>query len=161
MFGTAKNLTAKLLAIGLGIAAFGGAANAQVLYMAKDLNYEKAMSALKSGDLETASLHLHKAASFDIGAERLLPVLNNLCAVEYALGRLDSAEAACDRALSEDRHYWRAYVNRGNILKARGNLDGARADYARAVKLSGGADLPVELLARLDSGEERLVANVN
>lgn len=136
-------------AAALTIAGFSTMAQAQTYYMGKDSNIERGTKAMMKGNLETASRYLGRAAQTDLGHDRLVPVLNNLCAVDYALGKLESAEAACSRAISEDRHFWRAYVNRGNVLKAKGQFDAARDDYAKAVRLNPNGELPKRALARL------------
>ncbi|MCJ9429126.1 hypothetical protein [Kordiimonas marina] len=164
MFGTAKKRMPQLMAILMGAGLVGVSAQgaeAQVLYLTKDRNYEVAMQAMKAGDLETAADRFERAVSFDIGSARLLPMLNNLCAVNYVLGHLDKAKEACDRAIREDRHYWRAYVNRGNVFKAEGDLKAARADYRYAVRLAPKADLPRQALARLDNHREQLLAGAH
>jgi len=164
MFRTAKKRMPQLMAMLMGAGLIGVSApgaEAQGLYLTKDRNYEVAMQAMKAGDMVTAADRFERAVSFDIGSERLLPMLNNLCAVNYVLGRLDNAKAACDRAIQEDRHYWRAYVNRGNVFKARGDLKAARADYSYAVRLAPKANLPKQALARLDNDRDTLMAGVH
>jgi tetratricopeptide (TPR) repeat protein len=157
---TMKLLTKTLMAGALLVT--GGisqAADAQTLYMRADRDMTRGTEALMAGDLENASLHLSRAVRKNLGPERLVPALNNLCAVDYALGKLDSAEAACTRAVAEDRHFWRAYVNRGNVRKARGEYVLARADYEKAVRLKPASDLPKRALARLMEEQPTLMAD--
>ncbi|NVJ70722.1 MAG: tetratricopeptide repeat protein [Alphaproteobacteria bacterium] len=152
---TGKQLIA---ATALALIGFSTAANAQTFYMNENRDIKRGTEAMKQGDLEGASRYFRRAASRDIGAERLVPVLNNLCAVDYAQGKLDSAEEACTRAIAEDRHFWRAYVNRGNVLKAKGHFAQAHQDYAKAVKLKPGSDMTQRALAKLLEEQPKLFA---
>ncbi|WP_262689491.1 tetratricopeptide repeat protein [Kordiimonas aestuarii] len=157
MFKFSKTLT---IAAGLAAASFTGGAHAQsvkTIYVGQDMNIERGMNALRSGDLDGAAKHLQRAARADIGNERLVPVLSNLCAVDYARGNLDAAEKACDRAIGEDKLFWRAYVNRGNIHKARGDFVAAQADYKRAVRIDDN-ELVQRALASLEAHKDKLLA---
>ncbi|NVJ98316.1 MAG: hypothetical protein HWE25_09195 [Alphaproteobacteria bacterium] len=154
------NGSKKLIAgVALAVAGLSVGANAQTLYMQKNRNMERGMEAMMAGDLEGASRYLARAAKADLGKPRLLPVLNNLCAVDYALGKLDSAEEACTRAIAEDRFFWRAYVNRGNVFKAQGRFEDAQADYAKAGRLKPESSLPGKALARLKEEQPKLFAD--
>jgi len=150
----------KTLIAGAVLAAAGlsQGADAQTLYMRHDRDMQRGNAAMLAGDLDAAAKYLRRAAKKDLGPQRLVPTLNNLCAVDYALGNLDSAEEACSRAIGEDRYFWRAYVNRGNVRKARGDYQSAQADYEKAVRLKPGADMPKRALARLISEQPKLVA---
>lgn len=157
MFGFSKNA---VLAATVAVMSFGGGATAQsvkTIYVGQDVNIERGMSALRSGDLDGALKHLRRAARGDIGTERLVPVLSNICAIEYARGELDAAEEACDRAINEDRSFWRAYVNRGNVHKSRGDYAAAKSDYERAAGIDRN-DLSVQALASLEAYADKLVA---
>ncbi len=157
MFGFSRKAamaaTVAVMALTTGVSAQA----VKTLYVGQDMNIERGMNALKAGKLEEALKHLGRAARADIGTERLVPVLSNICAIEYARGNLDAAEQACDRAIGEDRTFWRAYVNRGNVHKARGDYEAARADYERAVGVDGN-DLAVQALVSLDAHADKLVA---
>ncbi|SDE37381.1 tetratricopeptide repeat protein [Kordiimonas lacus] len=155
MWTTRKSLVAGAV---LAVASFSAAANAQTFYAGPDRNIERGTDALMQGDLKTASKYFHRAAETNLGKERLVPLLNNLCAVDYALGKLDSAEEACSRAIAEDRHFWRAYVNRGNVLKAKGEYADAHQDYAKAVRLKPKSDIAQRALARLQEEQPKLFA---
>lgn len=144
-----KTLTKMLIAgVVLSAGMLSQGASAQTLYMQKDRDMQRGTDAMLAGELETASKYLRRATKKDLGPLRLVPTLNNLCAVDYALGKLDSAERACSRAIGEDRYFWRAYVNRGNVRKALGDHQLAKADYEKAVRLKPDADLPKHALAR-------------
>ncbi|WP_417449705.1 tetratricopeptide repeat protein [Kordiimonas sp.] len=153
----------KSIAVGavFAVASLTGGAEAQTvktLYFGQDANIERGMNALRSGDLDGAAKHLRRAVKADIGRDRLVPALNNLCAIDYARGNLDEAKGACDRAIREDKMFWRAYVNRGNVHKARGDLTAAQADYERAARLDDNA-LSRQALATLQGDRKRLLAD--
>ncbi|WP_417460994.1 hypothetical protein [Kordiimonas sp.] len=133
------------------------AQSTKTLYLSENGNLERGMESLRQGNLKSAAKHLRRAVRADLGTERLVPALSNLCAVEYALGELASAEEHCSRAIGEDRHFWRAYVNRGNVYKAKGSYEAAHADYRRAEDISSN-DLTVSALASLEADHNRLVA---
>lgn len=150
----------KAVAVASLLVAVSGVAEAQAtktLYLSENGNLERGMESLRQGNLEAAAKHLRRAVRADLGTERLVPALSNLCAVEYALGELAEAEKHCSKAIGEDRHFWRAYVNRGNVYKAQGSYDAAYADYSRAADISSN-DLTVNALASLEADQDRLVA---
>ncbi len=155
-----KTLT-KTLIVGISMTAgvLQQAANAQTLYMLHDRDMQRGTEAMLAGELETASKYLRRAAKKDLGPLRLVPTLNNLCAVDYALGKLESAEQACTRAIGEDRFFWRAYVNRGNVRKALGDYQLAKADYEKAIRLKPDADLPKRALARFIEEQPKQMAD--
>lgn len=152
---------AKGLVIGAGaLIATSTAAQAQVFYAHEDTNLTRAESAMRAGDLENASKYFKRAVNTNLGVERLVPALNNYCAVDYAIGNLEAAENACTRAIREDRQYWRAYVNRGNVRAALGKKDEARADYEKALRLKPGSAVAKAAFEQFVSGREVLVASV-
>ena len=145
----------------LGAAVISTGASAQVIYVENNRNVERGTAAMMKGDLENASKYYRRAARANLSTERMVAVLNNLCAVDYALGNLEKAEEACDDAIGLDRRYWRAYVNRGNVHKAQGDVESAHKDYARAVEIKPNGELPKRALARLISEQPRLLAKAN
>ncbi len=151
---------AKMMIIGAGsFMAITNGSQAQVFYAGEDANLSRAERAMRTGDLETASQYYKRAVNTDPGIERLVPALNNYCAVDYAIGNLDAAEKACTRALREDRQYWRAYVNRGNVRAALGKTLEARADFDKALRLKPNSKVALAALARFEKGPDVLVAS--
>ena len=148
---------AGLLVAVSGVTVGAEAQATKTLYLSENGNLERGMQSLRQGNLKQAARHLRRAVRADLGAERLAPALSNLCAVEYVLGELDAAEKHCSQAIGEDRHFWRAYVNRGNVHKAKGSYDAAHADYRRAADISSN-DLTAQALASLEADHDRLVA---
>lgn len=134
---------------------------AQVIYGHENTNLSRANSAMMAGDLEVASLNFKRAIKANLGSERLIPALNNYCAVEYAINNLESAEKICSEAIGKDRRYWRAYVNRGNVRAALGKMDAARADFEKAVKLKPGSRLAQNALASFQKPTPNLLAEVS
>ena len=113
-----------------------GASQAQTIYGHENSNLTRANTAMMAGDFESASKYFGRAVKANLGEERLVPALNNYCAVEYALGRYENAEEVCSIAIGEDRRYWRAFVNRGNARSALGKLEEAKADFERAIDIN-------------------------
>jgi len=152
----------KNIAIAAGVIfAVSSTSQAQVIYGHENSNLTRANSAMMAGELETASQHFRRAVKANLGSERLVPALNNYCAVEYAINNLENAEKVCSQAIGEDRRYWRAYVNRGNVRTALGKLDAARADYEKAVKLKPNSKMAREALASFQKPNPTLLAEVN
>jgi len=153
---------AKKIAIAAGVMlTVSTAGQAQVIYGHENPNLKRATSAMMAGELENASKFFRRAVKSNLGAERLIPALNNYCAVEYALENLENAERVCSQAIAEDRRYWRAYVNRGNVRTSLGNLDGARADYEKAVKLKPNSRIAQDALASVQKPNPSLLADAN
>ena len=149
----------KALTIAFGtLVAISSASQAQVIYGAQDSNLTRAMSAMKAGEFERAATYYGRAVRTNLGTARLVPALNNLCAVEYTLGNYSKAEKACSKAINEDRHYWRAYVNRGNAYVALGNNDDAHKDFLKAVKFNSNASIARNALARFENSQAILLA---
>lgn len=107
---------------------------AEKFYMEADPNIAKAEKSILSGDLERASKYYNRAIRSGIDADRLVSTLNNLCIVEYALGKAEQAVEACTKAIEKKTRFWQAYVNRANARLALGDADGAKADYEQAAK---------------------------
>lgn len=140
--------------------AVASASEAQVLYARNNTNLTKATEAMMSGDLEKASTYFRRAVKANLGEERMVLALNNYCAVEYALGNFESAENICTKAIGEDRHYWRAYVNRGNARRELGNVVEAKADYSKALRLKPSSRIAKAALASVTPAEDRLLADL-
>ncbi|MFC3050831.1 tetratricopeptide repeat protein [Kordiimonas pumila] len=138
-----------IIASGLGLMSLTAASHAQVYYFEEDPNVHKAELAVRAGDLIKAAQYYSRAARSVSGEERLLPVLNTLCIVEYANGNFEAAIEACTKAVKTDRKYWQAYLNRGNAKRALGDMDGAVSDYNKAKKLNPKTALVNEALAGL------------
>lgn len=65
------------------------------------------------------------------------------------LGRWDEAEARFERGLELDPDFALAHYNLGNVMEARGDLEGALSRYEKAASLSGGAPMFVAYVARV------------
>jgi tetratricopeptide (TPR) repeat protein len=152
---------AKGLVIGAGtFIAASTMAQAQVFYVNEDTNLQRAEGAMRAGDLENASKYFKRAVNANLGVERLVPALNNYCAVDYAIGNLEEAEKSCTRALREDRQYWRAYVNRANVRASLGKNDQAHADYQKALRLKPDSIVAKAAFEKFVTGKDVLVASV-
>lgn len=150
----------KTMTIALGaMVALSSASQAQVIYGAQDSNLTRAMSAIKAGEFERAATYYKRAVRTDLGTARLVPALNNLCAVEYAIGNYNEAEKACSLAIGEKRSFWRAYVNRGNARVALGKNEAAHKDFLKAVKFNPKANIAKNALAQFESSQATLLAS--
>lgn len=137
------------------------ASQAQTIYGHENSNLTRANTAMMAGDFESASKHFGRAVKANLGQERLIPALNNYCAIEYALGRYESAETVCSNAIGEDRRYWRAYVNRGNARTALGKFEEAKADYERAIKINPKSKIANNALISFHSKTAKLLAEAS
>jgi len=133
---------------------------AQVFYFSEDSNIKHAEKAIRSGDLVSASRYYHRAVRSGLGKERLLPTLNNICIIDYALKEYHQAENACSAAIREDRKFWQAYLNRGNVKRAMGDAYGAEDDYKRALRLNPHKKMAQQALDNLMAANKHLVAEV-
>lgn len=138
-----------------------GASQAQVIYGQENSNLKRATQSMMAGDLEAASKYFKRAVKANLGPERLVPALNNYCAVEYAIGNFENAEKVCSEAISNDRRYWRAYVNRGNARAALGNVDGANADYDKALSIKPNSRIAADALAKFQAQNGTLLAQAS
>ncbi len=126
-----------LAAIGLVGAGFAAAeAQPRTFHLSEDRYLASGNAALEEGRLEDALADFRKAVKKNITARERTVTYNSICAVETLLGHAEAAIEACDMAIAEDGHYWKAYVNRGNARAALGNHKGAIRDYCRAHDLS-------------------------
>lgn len=157
MFRYAKTV---LISVG-ALVALASTAQAQVIYGYENTNLTRANKAMMAGELESASRYFGRAVKANLGHEKLVPALNNYCAVEYALGNHEKAVKVCSEAISEDRRYWRAYVNRGNARAAIGQLEQAKVDYERAVKIKPNSRIANNALASVQGAGGTLLARAN
>ena len=137
------------------------ASQAQTIYGHENSNLTRANTSMMAGDFETASKYFKRATKANLGQERLVPALNNYCAVEYALGRYESAETVCSSAIGEDRRYWRAFVNRGNARSALGKFEGAQADFKRAIEINPKSEIANNAMISFRSKNAKLLANAS
>lgn len=154
MFQFAKTIT---VAAGV-LLTLGSASHAQVIYGQENSNLKRANAAMMAGEFESASKYFRRAVRANLGQEKLISALNNYCAVEYAVGNMENAEEVCSNAIKNDRRYWRAYVNRGNVRAALGKLELAKSDYERAVELKPNSGIANRALASFQNSNGTLFA---
>jgi len=147
------------IATSLSLVGLSAAAEAQVFYVNNNSAYDVAEKAMRAGELGRASKFYKRAIKGAIKGELLLAAYNNLCAVDLALGNLKAAEKACSGAISENRLYWRAYVNRGHVRSALGDNRLAVKDLNKALKLQPNSKLVKRVLARVQQ-KQRTFAEV-
>jgi tetratricopeptide (TPR) repeat protein len=129
-----------LVCLVLGLLSGGSPAqadiNSGVIYLSPDPLLVKGEKAFFVGDYNESINLLTKGLKKSLSKEQEVSVYNALCAAEYKLGNWDKAHGYCTKAISQDQHYWRAYVNRGNIFKALGNKIKAYENYCRAREIA-------------------------
>lgn len=149
----------KVITIAAGALLIGtSASQAQVIYGQENSNLSRANQAMMAGDFERASKYFARATRANLGHEKLVSALNNHCAIEYAIGSFDNAVKVCSEAISEDRRYWRAYVNRANAYSALGQNDAAQKDYERALEIKPNSRIAAEAFASFQKQETTLLA---
>jgi len=111
-------------------------AQSQTIYVSTDRAVDRAQQAMAEGQMEVALAYFRKAEDRNISAENRVIVQNSICAVAFKLGAYAEAETSCSQAIDGDETYWKAFVNRGNVRRASGNITGAISDYCEAIRLS-------------------------
>ena len=154
-------LKSALLAASLVVTAFTAPANAQVVYQKKNADYDRATTAMRDGELDQASKLFKRALKGTLREDVRLSAYNNLCAVDFTRGALESAERACSNAIGQNRLYWRAYVNRGHVRAALGKPELALKDLQKAVKLIPDSKLANRVLQRYAGKSGKLFAQAN
>jgi len=149
------------LAISLSFVAYAAPANAQVFYMKKNADYQRAIIAMQDGNLERASLLYSRALKGSLREDVRLNAYNNLCAVDFARGALENAEKACSGAIAKNRLFWRAYINRGHVRAALGETELALKDLRKAVKLQPKNSLAKRVLKRYENQKDKRYAVSN
>ena len=98
--------------------------------------------ALDRGDLERG-VRLTKEAlgSHTLSSNVAAVGYNNLCVAYNNLGAYDRALDYCNQAIKLNKRNWRFFNNRGTAKFGKGRLDGAIADYMRALKINHRADI--------------------
>lgn len=124
-----------IYAIALAIAVVLSAAakaDGRTFHVNPDRNIVKGQAALNEGDYEQALRYFQNAARRDLSEEHAISVQNSICASLYLLERYEEAAETCTGVIDADKSYWRAYVNRGNALRALGQTDSAISDFCTA-----------------------------
>lgn len=98
--------------------------------------------ALDRGDVERG-VRLTKEAleSHTLSSDVAAVGYNNLCVAYNNLRAYDRALDYCNRAINLNKRNWRFFNNRGTAKFGKGRLDGAIADYMRALKINRRADV--------------------
>lgn len=130
------NNKAAVLSVVLGLTAVTSTVEAQVYHVEQNYNLGQASKAIAKGNLEGGARYLRRAVRTSLAPEQLETALTDLCAIDYHLGKLNSAEKACSRALRVNRKSWKAYYNRGHVRRALGEAGAAEADYLKAEKIA-------------------------
>lgn len=142
-----------VLSVALSLTVFSGVVEAQIIQVSPNYNLTRATQAVKKGEFPTARKYLLRASKDSLSNQQLSSALTDLCGIDYALGNLESAEKACNRAIRVDRKNWRTYFNRGAVLRALGRKGAAEADYVKAAELKPNDARIKDALATLNNPE--------
>lgn len=156
------NMSLKSVIVGVTLAmtSVSAGAEAQIFQIEGNYNLSRAAKFVKQGELTSARKYLRRAVRDSLSDSQMTSALADLCGIDYTLGKLESAEKACDRAVRVDRKNWRAYFNRGYVLQALGKKEAAENNFVRASKLNPGEVRVQEVLAKLNgSGAKRFAEN--
>jgi len=125
---------ARPLALTLALTLISGAVQAQTmtLQFSRDYYLVHGSKALVKGDMDAAARYFRRALMKNLTEAERTSAQNSLCAAEYSLGHFGAAKKACTAAIKANKGYWKAYVNRGNALRALGDHKAALADYCAA-----------------------------
>lgn len=124
-----------IYAIALAFAVVNSAsanADGRTFHVHPDRNIVKGQTALNEGDYEQALRYFQNAARRNLSEKHSISVQNSICASLYLLERYEEAADTCTGVIDADKSYWRAYVNRGNALRALGQTDDAISDFCKA-----------------------------
>ncbi|MEX0299665.1 MAG: hypothetical protein AB3N28_11395 [Kordiimonas sp.] len=146
MFGKRK---AAVLSIFIGLNSMAPMAEAQVVHVQQNYNLAQASKAIAKGELQNGAKYLRRAVRSSLSNVQLVTALTDLCAIDYHLGKLNSAEKSCSRALRVDRKSWKAYYNRGHVRRALGESEAAEMDYVKAARLEPSEERIQKALASL------------
>ncbi|PCI62247.1 MAG: hypothetical protein COB37_07205 [Kordiimonadales bacterium] len=149
-----KAFKTTLIAASVTLAGFTSATASEVIFVQKNSAYSTAVKAMMAGKLDKASRYYKRALKHGVAQTRISEGYNNLCAVDYARGDYEAAEDACNKAIANNRTYWRAYVNRSNVRVALGQNDLAMADAEKAASLKPANRIVKRVLANLQSGTQ-------
>jgi len=120
----------------MSFTAITASAEAQIYHVEQNYNLKQASKAVVVKNWEQASKYLKRATKNSLANEQLQAALIDLCAIDYTLGRLESAKEACDRAIRVNRKAWQAFYNRGHVYRALGQKKAAAADYTKSLALN-------------------------
>lgn len=98
---------------------------------------DTATQALAAGKWNQAAFWSQKALTTPgLSTADTVKALTSLCVAQTKLNRFGEAYGTCSKAVAAGPAEWTSYINRGNFRIMTGDIQGARADYARAKALN-------------------------
>ena len=105
---------------------------------------------LKKGNINAAIKQYEMGLKGGLGSSDLQDAHNDLCVAYYFLAEYEKALEHCDSAIKLVSNHWVHYNNRANIFLMQGNLERAKRDYTRALKLHPNSDVIKKNIALAD-----------
>ncbi len=91
---------------------------------------------IEQGEIEKAKKTLSKALNSKLTSRQRANAHNGLCVVSIKEEEWGEAMRQCDAAIKINRVNWRFYNNRGNVYLGLGQLDLARENYQRGLRIA-------------------------
>lgn len=130
--------TARKICIGLLFAGMGGAATAEmveIILQPSDL-IRRGNVYIEQGEIEKAKETLSKALDSKLTSRQRANAHNSLCVANIKEEEWGEAMRQCNAAIKISRVNWRFYNNRGNVYLGLGQLDLARENYQRGLRIA-------------------------
>ncbi len=105
---------------------------------------------LKKGNIKAAIEQYERGLKGGLGRSDLQDANNDLCVAYYFLAEYEKALEHCNKAIKLVPNHWVHYNNRANIFLMQGNLERAKKDYTRALKLHPNSDVIKKNIALAD-----------
>lgn len=120
-----------------------GAASAYVfeLELSGSRYVERGRSALKKGNIKLAIKSYEMGIKGGLGRSDAQDAHNDLCVAYYFLAEYEVALEHCNAAIKMVPNYWVHYNNRANIYLMQGDLERAKKDYRKALRLHPKSDV--------------------
>lgn len=111
---------------------------------------ERGRDSLKKGNIKAAIEEYERGLKGGLGKTDLQDTHNDLCVAYYFLAEYERALDHCNRAIKLVPNHWVHYNNRANIFLMQGDLELARKDYKKALKLHPKSDVIERNIALAD-----------
>ena len=96
---------------------------------------ERGRDYLKKGNIKAAIEEYEMGLKGGLGRSDLQDANNDLCVAYYFLAEYEKALDHCNAAIKLVPNHWVHYNNRANIYLMQGDLERAKKDYSKALKL--------------------------
>lgn len=117
---------------------------------------ERGRDFLKKGNIKAAIVQYERGLRGGLGRTDLKDTHNDLCVAYYFLAEYQKALDHCNNAIKLVPNHWVHYNNRANIYLMQGDLELAKKDYTKALKLHPKSDVIEKNIALADRIERTL-----